>query len=62
MTSTRAQRDTTSTHCQATNRKSRITNRAGITMVGAAAGRHPRTARTRISAASPATLGVCRGA
>ena len=51
MTTTRAQRDTTSTHCQATNRKSRNTNGAGITMVGAAAGRHQGPARAPISGA-----------
>lgn len=36
MTTTPPQRDTTSTHCQATNRKSRNTNRAGIRMPRAA--------------------------
>ncbi|MDO8308961.1 MAG: hypothetical protein Q7V58_11460 [Actinomycetota bacterium] len=62
MTTTPPQRDTTSTHGQATNRKSRNTNGAGITMVRAAAGPHRLAARTRISGAGSAAAVVCCGA
>ena len=62
MTSTRPQCDTAVTHCQATDRRSRITNGAGITMVGAAAGRHPRAARAGISGTTSATAAVRYGA
>ncbi|MDQ5974826.1 MAG: hypothetical protein QG661_2035 [Actinomycetota bacterium] len=62
MTTTRTRRDTTASPNPIRSRTSRNTNRAGITMVGAAAGRHPRAVRAHISGASSATAAVRHGA
>lgn len=62
MTTTRTELDTTANRNPITNRRSRNTNRAGITMVRAAAGRHTRTARAGISGAGSATAVVRHGA
>jgi hypothetical protein len=62
MTIRRTDRDAATDLAQATTRAERITNRAGITMVRAAAGRHARTARAGIPGAGSASGPVRRGA
>lgn len=62
MTTTRPQRDATANRSQAMSRTSRITNRAGITMVGAAAGRRCRAAQETIFGARFSPMVVCCGA